>query len=565
MILNVQRHVHDAISDAIRRQFGVADLPPFAIEVPPNRALGDLAVTVAFQLARTLRKAPRAIAQELAGALGDDSRRRARRRHAERLPESLSRSAGRSCCARLRGERRAAAPAPTARPSSSTPRSTRTRRRTSATCATPRSATRSCACSRSAARRSKCRTTSTTLGVQVADVIVGFRELEQQDRSTTCGRSPTRRGSITTAGICTRASPNGTTATRSASPCAPRRCTIWSTAATTRPTWAPSSSIASSATHLQTMARLNIGYDLLTYEGDILRLHFWSQAFEILKAQGAVFLQTEGRLAGCWVMRIEEGSAGEGPGADIRSADDVRDGGGLARKSDRALERRRHLRRQGHRQPVLEVRPARPRLPLPPVRHAGRTAARCGRRPRRTAIRRRRRSAGAAHLQRDRLAADVPAGAAQPGAARRSATRTRPTTRSISPTRWWRSRTRPRGSWATRSPTEDAAEAVRRGVGPQGSRREDRRPARSAHRARRRPKSRSATRSSRRTNAGGSASQIAVAAIRYFMLKFSRGKLIVFDIEEALSFEGETGPVPAIRRRPRRTTSFSKLQRAGRR
>jgi arginyl-tRNA synthetase len=38
------------------------------------------------------------------------------------------------------------------------------------------------------------------------------------------------------------------------------------------------------------------------------------------------------------------------------------------------------------------------------------------------------------------------------------------------------------------------------------------------------------------------ASQIAVAAIRYFMLKYSRGKLIVFDIEEALSFEGESGP-----------------------
>jgi arginyl-tRNA synthetase len=36
--------------------------------------------------------------------------------------------------------------------------------------------------------------------------------------------------------------------------------------------------------------------------------------------------------------------------------------------------------------------------------------------------------------------------------------------------------------------------------------------------------------------------QIAVAAIRYFMLKYSRGTLIVFDIEEALSFEGETGP-----------------------
>ena len=59
--------------------------------------------------------------------------------------------------------------------------------------------------------------------------------------------------------------------------------------------------------HLRTMARLNIDYDLLTYEGDILRLQFWAHAFEILRAQGAVFLQTGGKLAGCWVMRIEEG------------------------------------------------------------------------------------------------------------------------------------------------------------------------------------------------------------------------------------------------------------------
>src|SRR4029077_11850921 len=35
--------------------------------------------------------------------------------------------------------------------------------------------------------------------------------------------------------------------------------------------------------HLKTMTRLNISYDLLTYEGDILRLHFWTQAFEILR------------------------------------------------------------------------------------------------------------------------------------------------------------------------------------------------------------------------------------------------------------------------------------------
>src|SRR5439155_19907826 len=63
--------------------------------------------------------------------------------------------------------------------------------------------------------------------------------------------------------------------------------------------------------HLATMARLNIGYDLLTYEGDIVRLQFWARAFETLKAQGAVFLQTEGKLAGCWVMKIEEGAGAE--------------------------------------------------------------------------------------------------------------------------------------------------------------------------------------------------------------------------------------------------------------
>jgi arginyl-tRNA synthetase len=44
------------------------------------------------------------------------------------------------------------------------------------------------------------------------------------------------------------------------------------------------------------------------------------------------------------------------------------------------------------------------------------------------------------------------------------------------------------------------------------------------------------------TEARRVAEAIAVAAVRYFMVKFSRGKVIVFDIDEALSFEGESGP-----------------------
>jgi arginyl-tRNA synthetase len=38
------------------------------------------------------------------------------------------------------------------------------------------------------------------------------------------------------------------------------------------------------------------------------------------------------------------------------------------------------------------------------------------------------------------------------------------------------------------------------------------------------------------------AHQIAVGALRYFMLKFTRNSVIAFDFHEALSFEGETGP-----------------------
>jgi arginyl-tRNA synthetase len=81
------------------------------------------------------------------------------------------------------------------------------------------------------------------------------------------------------------------------------------------------------------MRRLNIDYDLLTWEGDILRLHFWTHAFEFLKKTGAVFMQTEGRLKGCWVMKIDEDeAAGDSPAnADTAAeADDEGDATGDA-------------------------------------------------------------------------------------------------------------------------------------------------------------------------------------------------------------------------------------------
>ena len=58
--------------------------------------------------------------------------------------------------------------------------------------------------------------------------------------------------------------------------------------------------------HLRTMARLGIGYDLLTHESDILALDFFHEAFEKLKATGAIQLEAEGKNAGCWVMPLAE-------------------------------------------------------------------------------------------------------------------------------------------------------------------------------------------------------------------------------------------------------------------
>ncbi len=62
--------------------------------------------------------------------------------------------------------------------------------------------------------------------------------------------------------------------------------------------------------HLKTMWRLGIAYDLLPRESEILRLQFWAAAFELLKERKAIYLETEGKNAGCWVMPGAAYSAG---------------------------------------------------------------------------------------------------------------------------------------------------------------------------------------------------------------------------------------------------------------
>jgi arginyl-tRNA synthetase len=67
--------------------------------------------------------------------------------------------------------------------------------------------------------------------------------------------------------------------------------------------------------HLDTMRRLGITYDLLPRESEVL--HFlWSHAFERMKESGAIKFQTEGKNHGCWVMPMETHEGSEEHEAD---------------------------------------------------------------------------------------------------------------------------------------------------------------------------------------------------------------------------------------------------------
>ncbi len=55
--------------------------------------------------------------------------------------------------------------------------------------------------------------------------------------------------------------------------------------------------------HLETMQRLGIEYDFLPRESEILHLKFWETAFALMKEKGVLYLETEGKNKGCWVMK----------------------------------------------------------------------------------------------------------------------------------------------------------------------------------------------------------------------------------------------------------------------
>ena len=532
MILNVQRRVHQAVAGAIARQFDIADVPPFAVEVPPSRALGDLAITVAFQLARTLRRPPRAIAHDLAAAVGEIPGV-ARIVPAPNGYLNLFLDRPSFVIERLRGkvQPEAAGEAKTI---------------VEHTAINPNKAAhighlRNAALGDTLVRVLRFRGTPVETqnyiddtGVQVADVIVGFRELEGRTLDQVRALADSTRFDYYCWDLYARV-------------------TEWYEADRARPairtralhdlehggneTAEMGAFIVDRIVqaHLATMARLNIAYDLLTYEGDILRLHFWARAFDILKASGTVFLQTEGKLAGCWVMRIDEGPEA-GPDGDAGSSDEESREKVIVRSNGVVTYVGKDIANQFWKFGLLGR-----------DFHYRRFATQAGGRPLWATTSGDGDASPPAFGRAARIYNVIDSRQMYLQALLSQALRTlghaREADNSIHFSYEMVALSHATARELGYEPAESGQEkkpfvevSGRKGLGVKIDDLLDLLTEKAAVEV--------GTRNPDLPHAERQvvARQIAVAAIRYFMLKFSRGKLIVFDMEEALSFEGETGP-----------------------
>jgi arginyl-tRNA synthetase len=320
MILPLHDQVRDRVRAVLSARYGDAADVPVPIEYPPSRALGDLGSPVAFELARGLRQAPRAIAQDLAGAIEMP----AGVRRVVAAPNGyLNVFLDRPLFLR---QRLGLVPGPPASPQEAG------KTIVEHTAINPNKAAhighlRNAVLGDTLVRVLRFRGTPVEVqnyiddtGVQVADVVVGFRELERLDLDAVRRLADSSRFDYHCWDLYARVTE---WYEQDKSRLAVRTAALHDIEHGTSPAADLGAFIADRIVrcHLQTMARLNIDYDLLTWEGDILRLQFWARAFEVLKATGAVFHQTEGRLAGCWVMAIDDDQAA--PPADGRDEFDA--------------------------------------------------------------------------------------------------------------------------------------------------------------------------------------------------------------------------------------------------
>jgi arginyl-tRNA synthetase len=272
--------------------------------------------------------------------------------------------------------------------------------------------------------------------------------------------------------------------------------------------------------HLRTMGRLGIAYDVLPRESEILHLKFWATAFALLKERGAIHLESAGKNAGCWVMPaeafLEAGEEGQDSKVIVRSDGTVTYvGKDIAYQLWKfgLLGQDFYYRRQG---PVWVTADEPPSEPAPSFGRATRVynvidarqaylqkVVQAGLR----ALGFEREAENSVHFSYEMVALS-PRCCAELGIELSEEDRRRPYVE-VS------------GRRGLGVKADDLVDAlIEKALEEVRSRHADASP----------------------EYQRGIATRIAVGALRYFLLKFTRTSVIAFDFQEALAFEGETGP-----------------------
>lgn len=295
----LEKQVQDAFRAQILAQFGV-DVP-VALEQPRQSDFGDLAVPAAFQLARQLRQAPKKIATELVEGIGA-------------LEGVAAMEIAGNGYINIRFDRghygwRLLEPAGEPAPPSGE------KTIVEHTNINPNKAAhighlRNAALGdtfvrmlRAGGRRVEVQNYIDNTGVQVADVVVGFHHLEKKTAADVRAliADPAVRFDYYCWDLYARMS-----AYYKEEPASlPWRAQALHAIEAGEGDEAELAHVVADAiveAHLATMLRLGVEYDVLPRESEILHLKFWASAFELLKERKAIYLESEGKNAGCWVM-----------------------------------------------------------------------------------------------------------------------------------------------------------------------------------------------------------------------------------------------------------------------
>lgn len=297
MFHQLEKSITAAFSEYLAARFGV--LEPAATEQPKQPGFGELAVPAAFQLARTLKKAPRAIAQEIVDGVGA-------------IPGVAALEIAGNGYINVRFDRGAygaalRAPAAPAAPPAGEKiivEHTNINPNKAAHIGHLRNAVLGdtfVRMLRATGQTVEVQNYIDNTGVQVADVVVGFHHLEKKSPAEVARLAAEPRFDYLCWDLYARTSQYYAEH---------EEAKQWR-AATLHAIEAGAGELAELGhlvadaivlCHLRTMWRLGIQYDVLPRESEILHLQFWATAFEQLKERGAIHFETAGKNQGCWVM-----------------------------------------------------------------------------------------------------------------------------------------------------------------------------------------------------------------------------------------------------------------------